>query len=271
MFFLRNSRILSHMLQFRSGYLSVFVFTLSLLLSFSCASRQDVVYFQDTLEYEVETDINNKSQTRFKIDDLISIYVSTLNPEASTPFNLFRGTSEGGLSPEPVDYLVDKNGEIEFPVIGKIKAAGLTPEELRLFLINELSDYLKDPIINIRLRNFTVTILGEVNRPGTYPVPSEQITILEALGLAGDMTIQGIRNNILVIRDLDGTKVYERVDLTSKDAFRSPGYFLNQNDVVYVEPNKTAIKSSSVGSNTALIFSVISLLITTTVVIVTRS
>ena len=110
---------------------------------------------------------------------------------------------------------------------------------------DKLTDYLKDPIINIRLKNFTVTVLGEVNRPGTYPVNGEQITILEAIGLANDLTIKGKRENVLVIRDFNGTKVYNRIDLTSKQALNSPVYYLTQNDVVYVEPNQSAITSSA--------------------------
>ena len=210
------------------------------ILTFSCASRKEVVYFQDTGNYETLID-ENKSITKFKVDDLVSIYVSSLNPEASAPFNLFRGASEGGLRAEQVDYLVDQEGMIDFPVIGKLKIEGLSPDELRILLRSRLSEYLKDPIINIRLRNFTVTILGQVARPGTYPVNGEQITILEALGLAGDLTLRGVRNNVLVIRDFNGTKVYTRIDLTSKNMTNSPVYYLTQNDVVYVEPNRAGI------------------------------
>src|SRR5690606_27814161 len=179
------------------------VLCLSILFFTSCATRKDVVYFQDTGSFE--TIVNtNRSVSKFKVDDLVSIHVSSLNPEASAPFNLFRGQAEGGFRPEQVDYLVDESGEIDFPVIGKIRIEGLSPEELRLLLRDRLSEYLKDPIINIRLRNFSVTVLGEVNRPGTYPVNGEQISILEALGLAGDLTIRGVRENVLVIRDFNG-------------------------------------------------------------------
>ena len=117
-----------------------------------------------------------------------------------------------GTPTDPVDYLVDIDGTIDFPVIGKISIVGLSPDELRSLLRKELSDYLKEPIINIQIRNYTITVLGEVARPGNYPVVGEQITILEALGLAGDITRRGKRDNILVIRDFEGTKVYQRVD-----------------------------------------------------------
>lgn len=236
----------------------------------SCASRKEVVYFQNTGDFETLVD-KNSFTPKFKVDDLVSIYVSTLDSEASAPFNLFRGASEGGLRPEQVDYLIDKDGEIDFPVIGKIKIAGLSSEEVRVLLRDRLSEYLKDPIINIRLRNFNVTVLGEVNRPGTYPVNGERITVLEALGLAGDMTIKGMRENVMVIRDFDGTKVYRRVNLTTKEALSSPVFYLTQNDVVYVEPNNSAIKTSTLDNRASLYVSVASLLITSTVLLITRT
>ena len=246
-----------------------FVVLLGILLLTSCASRKEVVYFQDTGNFETLVN-NNDFVSKFKVDDLVSIHVSSLNPEASAPFNLFRGRAEGGFQAEQVDYLVDQAGEIDFPVIGKLKIEGLSPEELRTLLRDRLSDYLKDPIINIRLRNFTVTILGEVRAPGTYPVNGEQITILEALGLAADLTVRGVRENVLVIRDFNGTKVYTRIDLTSKSMVKSPVFYLTQNDVVYVEPNNSAIRSSSLNQNTSVAISIASLLITSSILLITR-
>ncbi len=239
------------------------------ILVTSCATKQDVVYFQNTGDFETLVD-KNSITPKFKVDDVLSIYVSTLDNVASAPFNLFRGGSEGGIRPEQVDYLIDKDGEIDFPVVGKLKVAGLSSEELRVLLREQLSDYLKDPIINIRLRNFTVTILGEVNRPGTYPVEGERITILEALGLANDLTIKGKRENVMVIRDFDGTKVYHRINLKRKEAMSSPVYYLTQNDVVYVEPNKSAITSSALDNRATIAISIASILITSTVILITR-
>ncbi|WP_235855686.1 polysaccharide biosynthesis/export family protein [Flagellimonas aequoris] len=238
----------------------------------SCTSPQKIIYFQDATDFETLVDDGNAYSSRFKVDDVISIYVSTLNPEASSPFNLTVGVAgDSGTTVQQVDYLVDKEGNIDFPVVGKIRVAGLSPEELRLLLTEKLNDYLKDPIINIRLRNFTVTVLGEVSRPGTYPVNGEQITILEALGLAGDLTIKGERKNILVIRDFGGTKVYNRIDITSKNAVKSPVFYLTQNDVIYVEPNNSAVASASLDSRTTIAISVLSLIITTTVILITRN
>ncbi|MEL7271438.1 MAG: polysaccharide biosynthesis/export family protein [Bacteroidota bacterium] len=236
----------------------------------SCASKQDVVYFQDASNFEtiVSDDIY---AYKFKVDDVVSIHVSTLDQQASIPFNLFKGAEEGGIRPEQVDYIIDKDGNIDFPVLGAIKIEGFSPEETKNLLKDRLTDYLKDPIINIRLKNFTVTVLGEVNRPGTYPVNGEQITILEAIGLANDLTIKGKRENVLVIRDFNGTKVYNRIDLTSKQALNSPVYYLTQNDVVYIEPNQSAITSSALDNRATIAVSIASVLITSTVLILTRN
>ena len=243
---------------------------LFVVLISSCASRKDVIYMQDASNFETLID-KNSFTTKFKVDDEISIFVSTLNPEPSAPFNLYRGSTENGARPEQVNYLIDKEGEIDFPVIGKIKVVGLSPEEVRVMLREKLSPYLKDPIINIRLTNFTVTILGEVNRPGQYPVTGERITIFEALGLAGDATIKGRRDNVLVTRDFDGAKVYHRVDLTKKEVLNSPVYYLTQNDVVYVEQNKSAVASSSLDTRANLTVTIISTLITSAIILITRN
>ena len=251
-----------------------FLFFLGAAFLLSCgASKEEVVYFQDTGNFETQVNTNIFA-IKFKVDDLIGIYVSSLNPEASAPFNLFRGDpNRGGGQPEQVDYLVDQAGEIDFPVIGKLKVVGLSPDELRTLLRDRLSEYLKDPIINIGLRNFTVTVLGNVNSPGTYDVSGEQITILEAIGLAGDLSITGVRDNVLVIRDYTGTKVYNRIDLTSKNMTKSPVYYLSQNDVVYIEPNKRGISASALDTNTkaSIATTIISVLITSAVILVTRN
>ncbi|WP_339839773.1 polysaccharide biosynthesis/export family protein [uncultured Maribacter sp.] len=235
-------------------------------LIFSCASRKDVVYFQDASAFETIVS-DNTHTNKFKVDDVVNIHISTLDPQASVPFNLFKGSDESGVRPQQVDYIIDKNGEIDFPVIGKIRLVGLSPEETKILLTEKLKDYLKDPIINIRIQNFTVTVLGEVNRPGTYPVNGEQITILEAIGLANDLTIKGKRNNVMVIRDFNGTKVYTRLDLTKKEALSSPVFYLTQNDVVYVEPNNSAIKTSTLDNRASIYLSVFSLLVTSTILI----
>lgn len=240
-----------------------------LVFFISCSSNKEVVYFNNANEFETLVDDIGFS-TKFKVDDLISIHISTLNPEASAPFNLYNGVQQGGLSSEQVDYLVDENGEIDFPVIGKLKIVGLSPSDTRSLLRVKLSDYLKNPIINIRIRNFTVTILGAVNNPGTYQVNGEQITILEALGLAGDVSIKGRKDNIMVIRDFDGTKVYNTIDLNDKEALKSQVFYLTQNDVIIVEPNKSGKTESSLDQRASIAISIASVLITSTVILLTR-
>ena len=236
----------------------------------SCSVNKEVVYFQDAANFE--TLINDSTfDTKFKVDDLVSINISTLDPEASAPFNLIKGAEAGGLRPEQIDYLIDKNGEIDFPVVGKVKLVGLSPSETRQLLREKLKDYLINPIINIRIKNFTVTILGAVNRPGTYDVTGEQITILEAIGLAGDITIKGRRDNIMVIREFNGTKVYNRINLNEKESLKSDVFYLSQNDVVIVEPNKSGKTESSLDQRATIAVSILSVLITSAVVILSRN
>jgi len=161
------------------------------------------------------------------------------------------------------NYLVDNNGEIDFPVLGKLKVGGLNRNELIELLTNKLDpNYIKNPNINIRLANYKVSVLGDVRLPGSYTIPNERITILEALALAGDLNISGKRQNILVIREEDGKKIQYQVDLLSKQLFISPVYYLQQNDVVYVEPNYARIQSASSNSNTTLFISITGLFIT---------
>nr|WP_116218995.1 polysaccharide biosynthesis/export family protein [Allomuricauda sp.] len=254
----------------RRNFITPILVIFSVICLTSCSSTKEVVYFQDASQFETLVE-DNSFTTKFKVDDLLSIHISTLDPEASAPFNLLRGAEEGGFRAEQVNYLVDKDGEIDFPVIGKIKVAGLSPSETRDLLREKLKDYLKDPIINIRIRNFTVTVLGAVNRPGTYRIDGEQTSILEALGLAGDINIKGRRDNIMVIRDFNGTKVYNRINLNGKNALKSPVYYLTQNDVVYVEPNKSGKTQSSLDQRASIAISIASILITSAVVIFTRN
>lgn len=244
---------------------------LGLMLS-SCASKEDIVYFQDAKKFETIVSDNTQNNT-FKVNDVIGINVSTLDPTASIPFNLVNSVRQEGsfAQPQQLDYIVDKNGEIDFPVLGAVKVMGLNPQETKDLLKEKLKPYLKDPIINIRLRNFRVTVLGQVNRPGTYQVNGEQITVLEAIGLAGDINIKGKRDNVLIVKDFNGTKVYNRIDLTSKDVLSSNSYYLTQNDVVYVEPNQSAVSQSTLDNRAGLIVSVASLLITTSVILITRN
>lgn len=234
----------------------------------SCVTKKDIVYFQNVKDFETIVDTDS-FEAKLKVGDIISITVTTLNPEVSAPYN---PVTPGGVG-QAVDYLIDIEGNIDFPILGKIKVIGLTTEETKQLLKSKFEDgqLLKDPVIIIRILNYRVTIQGAVNAPGVYPVVGERISILEALGLAGDLSINGRRDNILVIRDFNGTKTYTRIDLTSKEVFNSPVYYLTQNDYVYVEPNNSAISNASGDSRIGTIISITSFLLTTALIFVTRN
>ena len=190
---------------------------------------------------------------------MLPINVWGLDPLAAATFNLFESNGVG--NPKPLPYLVSTEESINFPVLGMVSTKGLTTLELTKYLETHLKEYLVKPIVNIRLINFKVTVMGDVKSPGAYTIPNERITIVEALGLAGDLTIQGKRNNVLLIREIDGKRTFVTIDLTNKNLFSSPYYYLAQNDVIYVEPNKAKINSSAVGANAGIILSSISTLI----------
>lgn len=241
---------------------ALFILTLLVgVLLTSCGPlKEDIVYFQNAKNFETIVDTDTFTP-KFKVNDIVSIYVSTYDIEASRPFNLIK-QSGGSGNAQYLDYLVDTDGNIDFPVLGKVKLLGLTVEEAKELIKKKLSDgYLKDPIVNMRILNFRISVLGEVRSPGTYTVSGERITIMEALGLAGDLTIKGRRDNILVVRDFNGTKTYTRINLTNKEVFNSPVYFLTQNDVVYVEPNNSAMSSSKGDSRIGLVLSISSFVI----------
>ena len=228
-----------------------------------------MVYFQNVKNFETMVDTETFN-AKLKIGDILSIYVSTLVPSAAEPYNLMMKT---GSQAQLIDYLIDVDGNIDFPVLGKIKLLGLTVEEAKQLLKKKFEEcnLLKDPVIIIRLKNYRVTVSGEVRNPGVYPASGERMTILEAIGMAGDLTIKGRRDNVLVIRDFNGSKTYTRIDLTSKELFNSPVYFLTQNDFVYVEPNNSAVSSASGDTRINTLITITSFLITTALIFVTRN
>ncbi len=247
----------------------VFLFVITIITLNSCVLDKNILYFQESSQEKNKESSNNYNPI-FKVDDLLSITVSSLDLEAAIPFNLpSTGVTPGNAgytsgAPSTMGYLVDKDGNIDFPILGKIKIAGLNRETVNTELKEKLKDYLKEPIVNIKIQNFKITVLGEVARPGTFYIPNERVTIFEAIGIAGDLNITGIRNNVLVIREIGNEKVKYRVDLTSDKILKSPVYYLNQNDLVYISPNRTKINSSAVNpSNASLILSSVSLIITT--------
>ncbi|MBC7845823.1 MAG: polysaccharide biosynthesis/export family protein [Flavobacterium sp.] len=250
---------------------------LFVLLLFSCASRKDSVYYQN-IDGLASPEHSSSYEIKIQPDDLLTIIVSADDPETAIPFNLstisvpsaINGASMGARGQETMQsYLVDAGGTIDFPVLGKLKVGGLSRAEVMQLLETKIAKYIKNPIINLRLMNFKVSVQGEVTLPGTYPVSSDRITLIEAISMAKDLTIYGKRDNILIIRELNGVKSYNRVDITKADFINSPFYYLAQNDVVYVEPNKVRINGAAVGANTGVIISITSLIITLITLIVT--
>ncbi|AUC22227.1 sugar transporter [Polaribacter sejongensis] len=244
--------------------ITTILFLLVIVMS-SCVSNKDIAYFQfDEIN---QSEVNNNFETIFKPDDLLQITISSDNIEATLPFNLpavtfgTAGTATG--TPKQQTYLIDSRGEIDFPILGKLKLGGLSREAaLDLFKQKLSPDYVASPTINISIANFKVTVYGDVKKPGTYTIPNERVSILDAIGLAGDLNISGKRDNVLVIREENNKKVKYRVNLLSNKTLSSPVFYLQQNDVVYVEHNKARIQSASSNSNSTLIISVTSLIIT---------
>lgn len=234
----------------------------------SCASREKIIYLQNISETNNEKII--KYEARLQPDDLLMILVSAPDPEAAIPFNLpavgVLGANNSLDNANPQmryqSYLINNDGNIQFPVIGDLKLGGLTRSEALLKLNTELKKYINNPIVNMRILNYKISVAGEVVRPGTYEIVSERITLLEAISKAGDLTIYGNRNNVLIVREVDGKKTHNFVDITKADFINSPFYYLTQNDAVYIQPNKTRINSSVIGPNTSVIISSVSLVIT---------
>jgi polysaccharide export outer membrane protein len=231
-----------------------FSFAAIVFLAFSCANKKKIIYFQG--DKAIASDTTKKYSPLYKADDLLSITVMAMDADAVKPFNLNTygnlsndKSAVSGNTSQLKGYLIDQNGDIDFPVIGKIHFAGLNRSQASALLCKKLGDYIKDPAAHIELLNFKVTILGDVNKPGNYTIPNERVTLIEAIGMAGDLSISGIRKNVLVLRDNNGVITETRVDLTKKDIFNSPVLYLQQNDVIYVEQNRAKKNSSVLNSN----------------------
>lgn len=239
----------------RSSLSKVFLLII-ILFTTSCSSYKQIPYFQD-LNHSVvsEESIDNYSPLKIQAGDLLGINVASLSPEnefsSSNPRvtgndNMNTGSAKSNIgqgadnsNPNPVyGYRVNQKGEIIIPYLGKVQVKGLTTDELAAKLAPQLEQYLKQPVVNIRVLNFKVSVLGDVLRPDVFSVQNERITIMEALGLAGDLNITAKRRNVLLIREVDGKRQFMPVDLTSKNIFSSPYYYLQNNDVIYVEPDR---------------------------------
>ncbi|RTY92288.1 polysaccharide biosynthesis/export family protein [Flavobacterium sp. GT3R68] len=228
---------------------------------FSCTSKKNLIYLQSDGQ-QIAASVANFEPV-LQSDDVVMIVVSAENPEIAAPYNMIQSNSGTlGGQDQLQSYLIDKEGNVDFPMLGKIKLAGLTRLNAIQKMKTLLENHIKEPIVNLRILNFKISVLGEVGRPGIYPIQSERITFLEALSLSGDLSIYGKRKNIMIIREKDGVKTIDKVDITKSDFINSPYYYLAQNDVIYVEPNKTKINSSVFGPNIGIAFSLVSLLIT---------
>lgn len=245
---------------------------------FSCSPTKNIAYFKDLADTSkiYSQDVTGAYELALKPDDLIAISVHSNNPDATAVFNMGGSLIQTPQAPTDISsantntstemvnsYLVDKHGTIDFPVLGQLNIEGLTVSELKDTLKARLNQYLQQPIVNIRLLNYKITVLGEVLRPATYNVPSERITIVDAIGMAGDLTIYGKRENVLLVREENGKRKFIRLNLNSSNIFQSPYYYLKQNDIVYIEPNKARVDAlqSSTLKTIAVYASVFSVLV----------
>jgi polysaccharide export outer membrane protein len=225
--------------------LTGFLLTLLLVAGTSCGNTKKVIYFPDVKDGAISSN-TPFPESIIQKGDILSVTITSPDPEAAKPFN----TTGGAAAPDvPQGYLVNNDGNIQLPVIGNIKSEGLTKPQLRDAVIQKLvkGNLLVGPTVTIRFTNFRVTVLGEVNKPTVVTVPNEKISLLEALGLAGDLTIYAKRQNVMIIRETKDEKIIKRINLNSDEIFTSPYYYLQSNDIVYVEPDKAKVASVSRG------------------------
>lgn len=220
----------------------VFFIPVAILLG-SCSPKRDLVYLSDMNDPVYETLITGKTDPRVQPGDLITITVKNVDPETSNLYNngllpAANNAAQLGASLPVNDYLVDKDGDINFPSVGKIKLVNLTLDEATQKVTAAIAKNAKDPIVTMAYKNFKITVIGEVNKPGVFTIPNGKVNMFEALGLAGDMTGFGMRQNVWVMHEENGKRTVNRVDLNSKNILQSPLFYLQQNDVVYVTPDK---------------------------------
>ncbi|QED36543.1 sugar transporter [Antarcticibacterium arcticum] len=226
----------------------IFVFFAFIFLT-GCSTKKEILYFQDAEKLQNMQSVM-EFEPVFEVNDILHIKVTSLNEEVSMPFQMSsggRGTVGGGggmqQNPALMGYMVDVNGDIQFPVLGKVAAAGKSRSELEEYLTKEIRRYVTDAVIAVRLLNFRVVVLGETGQ-SVVDVENERISVPELLATVGGITYDGKRDNILIIREVDGVKSIGRIDMTSADVFKNPFYYLKQNDIVYVEPTYRKVKSA---------------------------
>lgn len=225
--------------------LLLFILALTIL---SCGSKKDILYYQDIKKSDQSA--IQYMPNEVQINDILYIKVSAVVAESAQPFNLDNSTTNNfSVNIQTIKiqgYLVSQEGNIIFPILGAIKVAGKSTDEVQKFISKMLNDngYLKDPIVSVRIINSKVTVLGEVKNPGTYSFDEQNISLNQAIGYAGDLTINGVRKDVLLIREVNGTRNYVHLDLTSTDWFNSPYYYVKQNDVIIVNPNGPKVMTS---------------------------
>ena len=231
----------------------------------SCATVKDIAYFQNKVVNQPEK-IDKHAGIVIQPKDMLSIVVSSRNPELVTMFNLpvvsYQAGSEtvsGGAAQRLLGYVVDNDGRIDFPVLGPIQVAGLTRWELAELIKNRLikDGLLTDAVVTVEFMNFKVSVLGEVNAPGTYSIEGDKVTVLQAISLARDLTIFGLRENVSVIRERDGERTIYQINLCDVNLFQSPAYYLQQNDIIYVEPNQEKARQSTTDDKTLRMTSIL--------------
>ena len=242
----------------------------------SCASKKDIIYYQDIDDVQLQ-DVNNiKPKAKIEVNDILQVDIKTLNPESTIPFmkqNAQQAAGGGGTQQGLITlqgYIVDEYGEIEMPIIGKVQVDGITRGQAEKKIKAKLSGYLKNPYVSVRILNYKFTIQGEVNSPGTFEVYDPNLTLLQALGSAGDLTINGNRENVLIIRTLGDQRVVRRIDLTKSDWMNSPFYYIKQNDYIYIEPNNPQVKKAGFITGLGPLLGVISFALTITILITSR-
>lgn len=246
---------------------------LLLLLTISlvgCASKKEILYFQDISEDGIPQPELDYQYPEIQVNDILKIDLTAMNEEAIAPYRFEKLNIQGTRQLELLKlegYVVDKNGDISYPGLGKIHAAGKTTKELQNQIEQLLSVFVKNPSVKVRLLNFKVTVLGSVAQPGTLTLTEESITLPQAIGMAGDLTIRGQRENVLIIRTVDGVRKTARIDMTKTDWMDGPYYYLKQNDIVYVSPNGPQVASAGFIGNVGTILSVASILLTAVVII----
>ena len=249
---------------------SLLMMAVCALVMASCTSYKNVPYLQNAEEIMAAQAELPLYDAKIMPKDLLTVTVNTTDPEAAAPFNMTVQTAQNLATSrtsysQPVlqQYLVDNEGCIDFPVLGTLKVGGLTKNEAEDMIREKLKPYLKEvPIVTVRMSNYKISVLGEVARPGTFTVSNEKVNVLEALAMAGDLTIWGMRDNVKLVReDAAGKREIIELDLTNAEIITSPYYYLQQNDILYISPNKTKAKNSDVGQSTSLWFSATSILV----------